>query len=348
VNWVGDTILTYPTLEALKRRFPDSTITILVPGHLADLWKTSPYVDEIIPFEKRKGFMSIVEDFRISRSLKQKGFDLGLILPRSFRSAFQLFLAGIPIRIGYADEGRSFLLTHRISRRKEVLRSHRVYYYHELLGFLEKMNDLVPLRLPLREEDRTWAEEVLKESGLLDGRPLIGINPGAAYGLAKCWHPDRFAELGRRLSRKWKATVLIFGRAEEREMANKILQQMGGAGVDFTGKTGLLQLAAFLEKCCLLVSNDTGTMHVAAAIGTPVVAIFGSTDPVTTGPWGDGHVVVRKEVSCSPCLKRFCPTDHRCMELITADEVEEVVEKKLGEFNNQTPITKHQIISNNQ
>jgi len=335
VNWVGDTILTYPTLEALKRRFPNSRVSILVPSHLADLWKTSPFVDEIIPFEKRKGVRSIFEDLRVSRSLKKKKFDLGLILPRSFRSAFQMFLAGIPIRVGYKDEGRSFLLTHGIPRREEMLRIHRVHYYQELLGPFGKMNDLASPRLHLGEEDRKWAEEVLKGRGLLDGRPLIGINPGAAYGLAKCWHPDRFAELGRRLSKKWKSTALIFGREEERSMADEILKHLGSGGIDFTGKTRLLQLAALLEQCRLLISNDTGTMHVASAVGTPVVAIFGSTDPVATGPWGDGHVVVKKEVSCSPCFKRVCPTDHRCMEGITVDEVEEVVVKKLGGLLNR-------------
>lgn len=331
VNWVGDTLLTYPTLEALKRRFPNSKIAIFVPSHLADLWKTSPHVDEIISFEKRRGLRSIFEDLRISRLLRKNGFDLGLILPRSFRSAFQIMLAGIPIRIGYQDEGRSLLLTHGIPRREEMLRTHRVHYYQELMGPLGKMNELSSPRLHLREEDRKWAEETLKGRGYLDGRPLIGINPGAAYGLAKCWHPDRFGELGKRLFEKWKTTALIFGREEERGMAEKILKHLGEGGVDFTGKTSLLQLAALLEQCRLLVSNDTGTMHVASAVGTPVVAIFGPTDPVATGPWGDGHVVVKTEVSCSPCFKRVCPTDHRCMEGVTVDEVEAVVDKKLGD-----------------
>jgi heptosyltransferase-2 len=348
VNWVGDTILTYPTLEALKRRFPNSGISILIPGHLSDLWKTSPHVDEIISFQKRRGIGSVFEDLRISRLLKKKGFDLGVILPRSFRSAFQMFLAGIPIRIGYQDEGRSLLLTHGILRKGELLRSHRVHYYQELLGLFGRIDGLSSPRLHLMEEDRKWAEEVLKGQGLLDGRPLIGINPGAAYGLAKCWHPDRFAQLGRRLFQKWKASVLIFGRAEEQEMADRILKDLGEAGFNLTGKTGLLQLAALLERCRLLISNDTGTMHVAAAVGTPVVAIFGPTDPMATGPCGEGHVVVKREVSCSPCFKRICPTDHRCMEMITVDEVEEVVGRKLEDLNNQTPITKLQIISNNQ
>lgn len=329
VNWVGDTLLTYPTLETLKGRFPDAKIAILVPDHLADLWKTSSHVDEIIPFKKRRGFKSIFEDFRIGRLLKERRFDLGLILPRSFRSAFQIYLAGIPIRMGYKDGGRSFLLTHGISRTEEVLRIHRIRYYQKLLEPVGITNRLPSLHLDPGEENRKWAEEVLERMGLLDGRPLIGINPGAAYGSAKCWYPDRFGELGRRLTGKWKASVLVFGRKEEQEMAERILEDLGGSGINFTGKTRLLQLAALLQRCSLLVTNDTGTMHVATAVGTPVVAIFGPTDPRATGPWGHGHAVVKRQIACSPCLKRVCPTDHRCMELITVDEVEEVVNKKL-------------------
>lgn len=332
VNWVGDTILTYPSVQGVKELFPHSRLTVLVPNHLVDLWKTFPCVDEIISFQKSSGVGSVREDVQISRSLRKRSFDLALIFPRSFRSAFQIYLAGIPIRIGYQDEGRSLFLTHLIRRKGEVLHLHRVHYYRRLMEPLGHLESVPSPRLFLREEERGWAQKRLEELGLLDGRPLIGINPGAAYGLAKCWHPDRFAELGRRLSGKWKATALIFGREEERGMADKILENLGGGGVDFTGKTRLLQLAALLERCRLLVTNDTGTMHVASAVGTPVVAIFGSTDPVATGPWGDGHVVVKKDVPCSPCLKRVCPTDHRCMELITVDEVEEVVSRKLKEL----------------
>ncbi|MBM4276295.1 MAG: lipopolysaccharide heptosyltransferase II [Deltaproteobacteria bacterium] len=329
VNWVGDTILTFPSVQGVKELFPHSRLTVLVPNHLVDLWKTFPCVDEIIPFKKKSGIGSIWEDVQVSRSMKKRKFDLAIIFPRSFRSAFQIYLAGIPIRIGYQDEGRSPFLTHEIERKGEVLRLHRVHYYRRLMEPLGHLGSIPSPRLFLGEEEREWAKKKLDELGLLDGRPIIGINPGAAYGLAKCWPPDRFAELGERLSNKWKATALIFGREEERGMAERILKNLGGGGVDFTGKTRLLQLAALLERCCLLVTNDTGTMHMASAVGTPVVAIFGSTDPVATGPWGDGHVVVKRDVPCSPCLKRVCPTDHRCMELISVDEVEEVVSKKL-------------------
>jgi heptosyltransferase-2 len=329
VNWVGDTILSYPTVQKIKTIFPHSHLAILVPSHLSDLWKTFPYVDEIITFQKKQGLGSFLEDLDLSHSLRKRRFDLAIILPRSFRSAFLVYLARVPIRIGYQDEGRSLFLTHGILRKGEILHQHRIHYYEKLVDSVGKVEATPSPQIFLREEDRGWAEETLKGLGFLDGRPLMGMNPGATYGLAKCWYPDRFGELGKRVAKKWKAGILIFGKKEEGSMAREILKYLEGGAVDFTGKTNLLQLAALLERCRLIVTNDTGTMHVAAAVNTPVVALFGSTNPVTTGPWGDGHVVIRKDVPCSPCMKRICPTDHRCMELIIVEEVEKAVNKKL-------------------
>jgi heptosyltransferase-2 len=331
-NWVGDTVLTYPAVQQLKTLFPHSHLSILVSSPLVDLWKTFPYVDEIIPLQKEKGIGSLGRDLTVGRSLMERSFDLAVILPRSFRSAFQIYLARIPIRIGYRDKGRSFLLTHGIHRTQEVLRSHRVHYFQKLTEPLGEAGSYPTPRIFLREEDRRWAEQVLTDLNLSDGKLLIGMNPGATYGLAKCWYPDRFGDLGKRLCKKWDATLLLFGKEEERPIAREILKNSEDGGIDLTGKTSLLQLAALLERCQLLVTNDTGTMHVAAAVGTPVIALFGSTDPSVTGPWGNGHVVVRKDVPCSPCLKRVCPADHRCMDLITVDEVEEAV---IGRLKNR-------------
>ena len=329
VNWVGDTVLSYPTVQQLKTFFPKSHLAVLIPSYLVDLWKTFPYVDEIIPFQKKGGIGSIWEDLNLSQSLKERNFDLAVILPRSFRSALHIYLARIPIRIGYQDEWRSLFLTHGIRRRKEFLHAHRVRYYQKLIEPLGKIESLPSPQIFLREEDRRWADQALKDLGILEGKPLIGMNPGATYGLAKCWYPDRFGELGKRLVEKWQTKVLLFGKEEERPIVHEILRHMGTKGIDLTGKTGLLQLAALLERCALLVTNDTGTMHVATAVGTPVVALFGSTDPITTGPWGEGHVVVKKDVDCSPCWKRVCPTDHKCMKLITVDEVLKECERYL-------------------
>ena len=329
VNWVGDTILTYPAVQRLKASFPRCHLAILVQDSLVDLWKTFPYVDEVIPFPAKKRWGNLSEDLRLGLALMKRKFDLAVILPRSFRSAYQISLARIPVRVGYRGEGRSFLLTHGVRRTEEALHVHRILYYQRLMEAFGIDEGLHAPKVFLRDEDRSRAEEKLKGLGILDGRLLIGMNPGATYGLAKCWSPERFGELGKRLVEKWNASILLFGKAEEKSTAQEILRQLGEGGYDLTGKTDLLQLAAILKRCQLLVTNDTGTMHVATAVGTPVVAIFGPTDPIATGPWGEGHRVVKKEVSCSPCLKRICPTDHRCMRNISVDEVEEVVDHRL-------------------
>ena len=329
VNWVGDTILSYPTVQQLKALFPKSHLAVLVPSYLVDLWKTCPYVDEIIPFQKKAGIGSVWEDLNLSQSLKERNFDLAVILPRSFRSAFHIYLARIPIRMGYRDEWRSLFLTHGTRRTKEVLRGHRVDYYRKLIEPFGKIDHPPSPQIFLREEDRKWADRALKELEIPDGKPLIGINPGATFGLAKCWPPDRFGAVGRRLADKWQTRVLLFGKEGERPIVYEVLRHLGTKGIDLTGKTGLLQLAALLERCTLLVTNDTGTMHIATAVGTSVVALFGPTPRLTTGPWGEGHVVVSKDAPCSPCWKRICPTDHRCMGDITVEEVEEVVDTQL-------------------
>jgi len=332
VNWVGDTVLSYPAVQQLKTFFPKSHLAVLVPSYLVDLWKTFPYVDEIIPFQKKAGIGSLWEDLNLSQSLKERNFGLAVILPRSFRSALHIFLARIPIRVGYRGEWRSLFLTHGIHRTQEVLRGHRVYYYQKLIEPFGTIESPPSPQIFLREEDRKWADRMLQDLGLPEGKPLIGMNPAATYGLAKCWEPGRFGELGRKLVDHWGAKILLFGKEGERPIVYGILRHLNGKGIDLTGKTGLLQLAALLERCTLLVTNDTGTMHVAAAVGTPVVALFGSTLPLTTGPWGEGHVVIKKDISCSPCWKRVCPTDHQCMEQITVDEVEGVVDRKLEEL----------------
>ncbi len=335
VNWVGDTILSFPAVQRLKMHFSRSHLAVLVRQDLADLWKMFPYVDEVIAFQQRRGWSGLNGDLALGLSLRKKNFDLAVIFPRSFRSAFQIYLARIPVRLGYRDEGRSLFLTDGVSRPYEILRVHRILYYQRLVNAFGEGEKWHPPKIFLAEDVRAWAERELKQWGLLDGRPLIGMNPGATYGVAKCWYPERFEELGRRLVQKWKASVLLFGKYEERAVNQEILSRLGRGAIDLAGKTSLPQLAAMLEKCDLLITNDTGTMHVATAVNTPVVAIFGPTDPVATGPWGEGHVVVRREgVSCSPCFKRICPTDHRCMKGITVDEMEQTVDRRLRSGRN--------------
>ncbi len=329
-SWVGDTIISFPAVHSLSRLFPKAHIAVLAKSHLAELWKANPDIDEVIPYDMPTGAGRIFGELRIAQLIRQKKIDLAVIFPRSFSSAWMIFLGGIPRRIGYRGEVRDLLLTKRIDWTTEVLNRHRMYYY---LNLIERLGHCPSPSLPslsLNGKLQGWADSFLTHNGLR-GKLLIGFNPGATYGEAKCWPPKRFIELGRRLIEDYGASILIFGspRPKEKELNAAIAQGIGEGCLNLSGQTSLLELAALLRRCHLVVTNDTGTMHVAAAVGTRVVALFGPTDPRTTSPLGEGHVIIREEVSCSPCLKRVCPEDHRCMELISVVNVLEAAQKGL-------------------
>ena len=331
-NWVGDTILAFPAVHSLRTIFPNSQIYILTKSYLAELWMANSNIDEVIPYDIPKRFLRIFAEMKIAQFLRGRSIDLAIILPRSFSSALMIFCGGIPCRIGYAGEARDWLLTEKVRRSPELLRQHRMNYYLQLINILDNS---VPPSLPqlsINGEVQGWARRFLQRKGLQD-KLLVGFNPGSFYGEAKCWFPDRFVKLGRKLIKEKETFIFIFGSSnpKERDLNASIAQEIGEGCLNLTGKTTLLQLASLLQLCRLLVTNDTGTMHIGAAVGTRVVAIFGSTDPRTTSPLGEGHVVVRKEVPCSPCFKRVCAEDHRCMDLISMEEVYTVVEAQLNE-----------------
>jgi heptosyltransferase-2 len=330
-NWVGDTIISFPAVNSLRHLFPQAHISVLAKARLAELWKANTDIDEVIPYDMLKGVGRIFSELGIARRIKQKEIDLAVILPRSFSSAWMVFLGGIPHRIGYRGEARDWLLTEGIDRSPALLRKHRMYYYLHLIERLGPCSSFPLPSLSLNGSIQGWADGVLSRNGLT-GKILIGFNPGATYGEAKCWPPERFVELGRNLRKDYRASILIFGssRPKEKELNATIAQEIGDGCLNLSGETSLLQLASLLRQCTLLVTNDTGTMHVAAAVGTRVVAIFGPTDPRTTSPLGEGHVIVKNDVPCSPCHRRVCLYKHHpCMAFIETDEVLEIVTKMI-------------------
>ena len=321
-NWVGDTIMSFPAVHCLRRLFPHAHISVLVKSHLAELWKANPDVDDVITYDMPRGVGRIFAELQVARLIRDKTIDLAVVLPRSFSAAWMVFLGGIPYRIGYKGEVRDWLLTERVDRSADVLNQHRMYYYLRLIECLGRGPTPSLPSLSLNGKIEKRIDNFLLHQGLR-GELLIGFNPGATYGEAKCWPPERFAALGERLRREYGASIIIFGssRPQEKELNTSIAERIGKGCLDLSGQTSLLELASLLRHCHLLVTNDTGTMHVAAAVGTQVVAIFGPTDFRTTSPLGEGHVVIHKDVSCSPCLRRVCPEDHRCMNLIEVEEV---------------------------
>jgi len=329
-SWLGDAVITIPTIYGIKNLFPDAHLAILTKDTISDIFKTVEAVDEIIPFHKEKGCKKAFSILKTSLMLKTKKFDQVFIFPRSIGSALTCFLAGIPERIGFGSVGRRFLLTETVERDQKTLPKHQVHYYKKLLGSSEKTSfpELPHVHVP--ESNIKWAREFLLSKKDNSKDFLVGINPGSTYGEAKQWLPERFGELAKKLSKNNRCDIIIFGDSNSSLLAEKINNDLEIKAIDVTGKTNILQLTALLKECDLLVTNDTGPMHVACAVQTPVVAIYGSTNHVTTSPLGPDAVMIKKNTPCSPCMKRICPERHHmCMENILTDDVESAVLEKL-------------------
>lgn len=306
-NWLGDCVMSIPTINSLKKIFKNSTITILSKPGLSSLYKLVPRVDSVI---EHTNFLPTI--FK----LRKQEYDIVLILPRSLGSAMLGAAPKSKMRIGYKTDGRGLLLTHRLKRSSDILKKHRVYYYHHLLSVFGEVPSVEPPRLELNDTLEKGAVDTVGKSN------FIGLNPGATYGEAKMWYTDRYIELSKRLLKEFDMEILVFGAGQDQVIANKIEKAVGHGIRNFTGKTNIEQLSALISRCKLFVTNDTGPMHIADALGIPVVAIFGPTDPVTTRPFSDNHILIRKELECSPCLERVCPLKHHnCMKMIEVNEV---------------------------
>lgn len=318
-NWVGDAIMSLPALRAVRSRFPEAEITILARSYVAFIYKNQKVCDKTVFLDDKS---DIVDELRAQK------FDVALLLQNAFEAAWLAWRAGIPERIGYARDGRSVLLTKAVPVPKPgEIPLHEKYYYLELLrraGWLDSLPSQSFISLDVPEENRQRAAELLFSSGVSPHKMRIAIGAGASYGSAKCWPPDRFAELANRLQAQGSAEVILFGTSSEAPVSSAIAMGMHRPPIDLTGKTSISDLPALLSQCHLFIGNDSGAMHVAAAVGLPVVAVFGPTDPFGTAPVTPRCSIVQEKPYCSPCFLRRCPTDHRCMTRITANVVEDV------------------------
>ncbi len=332
-NWVGDAVMSLPALEAVRANFPSSSLTVLAKPWVLPLFEGHPMVDQVVPFDKGEGgFTGLGEMARVIRLIRKKRFDLAILFQNAFEAALLAYLGGIRFRVGYRTDGRGPLLTHGVIRDNKVLKVHQVEYY---LSILRGMGWPATGRNPtvhVGEKDLERAVNLLASSGIGETESLIGLGPGAMFGGSKRWPPDRFARIGDRAAEQWGARVLLFGSARERDICEAVCQGMGRAPLNLCGRTSLGQAMGLIRLCHLFVTNDSGLMHISAALGVPTVAIFGSTDPHATGPRGSRVTTVRHEVECAPCLRSECPTDHRCMLSIKTDEVWEAMEKSKEEI----------------
>jgi len=304
-NWLGDSVMSMPAIRAIKRGRPDAHITIAAPAKLAPLWQRISDVDEVIALPAKSLFQTV-------RTLKvADDFDVAVLFTNSLRSALEVWLLGVPARLGFAGHHRRWLL-HRAIRepRQNGPPEHQSNRY---LHLARRLGATASGELPEVRQNQ--------KSEIRNQKFLLGLCPGAEYGPAKRWLPERFAEAANEISAQTGAHWLLFGTEKEREIGEAIATSLGEKSTNRIGKTSLDELMDELAQCRLLLSNDTGTMHLAALLRVPTVAIFGSTEPALTGPMGGDHSIIRRHVECSPCFLRECPIDFRCMREVTVVEV---------------------------
>ncbi len=293
-----------PALRVIRERFPNAHIAILAKPWVADLYRRESFADEVIPYDAGR--------WTIAAKLRGRKFDCAILLQNAFDAALIAWLARIPVRIGYNRDRRGLLLTRAVTPPKpgEIPR-HERFYYLELLRRAGVIDSL-----PASDAIR------LEGGGRKQVRPMIGVSPGAAYGSAKQWLPERFADAASRLAAARNAEVALFGSKTERDLCERVAKLLNGHKVtNYAGQTSLGEFIDLASQCELFLTNDSGAMHIASALGVPTVAVFGATDDIATGPTGPLARVVREPVDCSPCLLRECPIDHRCMERVSAERV---------------------------
>jgi len=352
VNWLGDAVMTTPALLRLRERFPAAQITLLCHEKLLGLWTGHPALDHV------RTFGDADSPLKTAGRLRESRYDLAVVLPNSVRSALEPFLARIPRRLGGGSGPRRFLLTdavppdpsvvHMRKRREAEIRrlidgpkagrpaipeySHQLHHYLRIVAATGASSAPLPPRLAVGAEEQRAASLDVNPGG--PGQPVVGLNAGAEYGPAKRWPVERFAEAANRLHAATGCRFLVFGGPADVVIAGQLSQRITPAPVSvLAGRTTLRQLMARLACCDVLVTNDTGPMHVAAALGVPVVVPFGSTSPELTGPGVPGdprHALLRGDAACAPCFLRQCPVDFRCMQGVTVDAVVAAAERALA------------------
>ncbi len=340
-NWIGDAIMTIPSLRELRRIFPNAGIVLHTRSWAEGIFRDAEFIDEIITFEKAG---SPFKDVRAqSQILSEFGFDLAVLLPNSFESALTTWLARIPKRIGYNKDLRGLLLTHPLPVPEWKKTRHEVFYYLNMIAEIEKRffgTDTVlysepDSRLKISAERKIAACEMLRDAGVDGAMKTIALGVGSANSRSKRWSTENYAALNERLQAELEANVVLIGSSDDADVSNEVFDLSLKKPIILTGKTDLAEAAAILSVIDMLVANDMGLAHLAPAVGTQTAVIFGPTNPFTTRPFSANATVVRKDVECSPCMLRDCPIDHRCMTRISVADVFEACREILAADENE-------------
>lgn len=336
-NWIGDAVMTIPALIELRRIFPDAEITLHTRSWAKGLFRDAEFIDDIIDFERSES--NLADVISQARVLREKRFDAAVLFPNSFASALTVRFAGVPKRFGYSKDSRRFFLSDPVTVPNWKAERHEVYYYLNLVSQVEKKilgTDTVSTREPevklsVSAKRRSRAREILAESGVDLSRQTIALGVGSTNSRAKRWEAQSYARLNDLLQRDLGANVVLIGARDELDVSDDVFKMSESKPVVLTGMTDLDEATAILSEVDLLISNDMGPAHIAPAVGTDTIVIFGPTNPATTRPFSDRGEIIRKTVECSPCMLRDCPIDHRCMTRITVEEVFERAKQRLAE-----------------
>jgi heptosyltransferase-2 len=324
-NWVGDAVMTIPALRQLRRLFPKAHITLATRAWAEGLFADADFIDNL-QVHQGSGLRSVVQQVR---QWRKGNFDLAILFPNSLETALVASLARVPLRIGYATDGRQRLLTHPLALPEWRESKHEVFYYLQIVAELEwrlkheqSFLDTQPDgSLEVSDARKAAAREFLQARGIDNDATLVALCPGSINSRAKRWPTERYAALADRLVDSFGAKVLLVGSSAEMEVSLEVRKQMRNQPLVLTGETDLAQLVAVLSQVDLLVTNDTGPAHIASALGRPTLVIFGPTNPLTTRPFSPFGEIVREPPDCAPCMLRDCPIDHRCMTAITPDQI---------------------------
>jgi heptosyltransferase-2 len=320
-NWVGDAIMTTPLIRAVRKNYPDAHITVLAKPWVIPVYAPNPHVDEVMVYDHAGRHKMGMGTLRLAKDIRRRRFDLAVLMQNAFEAALLVFLAGVPVRVGYNTDARTLLLRPAIPLDPALKKTHLIDYYLGILKGAGLATAGRQMDLYISRADQAAAEALLAGIKQTRSDRVLGINPGATGGTAKRWFPDRYADLCRRLAETYQIPVLIFGGPGDHALGERISAMAPDCCVNLAGKTSLGQAFALIQRCDLFVTNDSGLMHAAAALNVPQVAVIGSTDPVATSPDSAASTLIREPVPCAPCLKDECPIDHACMDRITVDRV---------------------------
>ena len=335
-NWIGDAVMCEPALRGLRSLFPAAELTILAKPSIAELYTGYSGLDHVLAYDDKDAHAGIAGKWSLAGSLRRRRFDLAVLFQNAFEAAFIAWLAGIPRRYGYATDGRVLFLTQPVAVPRPDSPVHQVQYYWNMLKPLGASGEAPPPTLHVSADEDRMIDGRLASAGIDSSNIIIGVNPGSTYGQAKRWLPERFAEVARKLAERVEkeerapVAVALLGARGEESLGKDIASRIDRRSIVLSGATTIRELMAVVKRCRLLITNDTGPMHIAAAFGVPIVAVFGPTDSRTTAPYGQERSVVRESVDCAPCLLRDCPIDHRCMTRISVERVYETAVQQLA------------------